>query len=189
MRSRNLETNLIGNSISGCRILGRGNVNCSNQVYHNKRVWQKSRLEVNNEIQELKEKLEKLKVIRRHLKHYRPEDHDIFDNDDADFSEQSPDHMDPFPKSNRRKHHKKTNEIGRPHRQMKPKQVWENTTEVSTMKNEAVTEVDVNETTTEFSKTNRHKHQKHITLSSEVSCFIIIKIEKKMYGNHLFYSF
>ncbi|KAL3283073.1 hypothetical protein HHI36_006230 [Cryptolaemus montrouzieri] len=166
MRSRNLETNVIGDMISGCRILGRGNVNCSNQVYHDKKIWQKSRHEVNNEIQELKDKLEKLKEIRRHLKYYRPDDETVVDIDDSDDSKLIPEQNVSrlIPKYNRKKH-KKGHDSRKDHKTTKLLINIETTTETENIQN--VTSPSPDNKTESASKVtqrpHKHKHQKHFS--------------------------
>ncbi|KAJ8983355.1 hypothetical protein NQ317_003161 [Molorchus minor] len=71
----NLETNTISHNTLGC-IIERGKVNCSTVIYQDKKTWRRSRHRIENEIQELKQKLDTLKEIRRHLKHSRPLDED-----------------------------------------------------------------------------------------------------------------
>lgn len=67
----NLDTNTITNP--GC-IIKHGKITCTTDIYKNKKLWRKSRHKIENEIQTLKNKLEKLKEIRRHLKNTRPSD-------------------------------------------------------------------------------------------------------------------
>lgn len=87
----NLETNVITYNIPPC-IVERGRVNCSKAIFHDKKTWRKSRHQLDNEIHQLRQKLETLKEIRRHLKHTRPSgDVDDFNNktnnlDIADFN-------------------------------------------------------------------------------------------------------
>ncbi|KAJ8920854.1 hypothetical protein NQ315_015646 [Exocentrus adspersus] len=66
----NLETNTITDTL-GC-IIEKGKVNCSTVIYQDKKTWRRSRHRIENEIQVLKQKLETLKEIRRHLKQTRP---------------------------------------------------------------------------------------------------------------------
>lgn len=70
-----LRTNLDTNTISspGC-FVQKGKINCSTDIYKDKKTWRRSRNRIENEIQELKHKLETLKEIRRHLKNTRPLD-------------------------------------------------------------------------------------------------------------------
>ncbi|KAK9879427.1 hypothetical protein WA026_006494 [Henosepilachna vigintioctopunctata] len=167
LRSRNLETNRIGDTISGCRILGRGNVNCSNQVYSNRKVWQKSRHEVNNEIQELKDKLDKLKEIRRHLKHYRPYGGDLSTEDSSEkmnrFSEQNP--IGPRLRINKRKH-KKGFEGRRIPKPTKPRISAESRAELEDIQNGTAAVGNSFEITTEGIKIHKHKHTKNHPLST-----------------------
>lgn len=75
----NLKTNLETNTISdtlGCTIIKKGKVNCSTVIFQDKKTWRMSRHMIENEIQKLKQELETLKEIRRHLKHTRPIDED-----------------------------------------------------------------------------------------------------------------
>ncbi|CAG9831843.1 unnamed protein product [Diabrotica balteata] len=67
----NLDTNSIGTP--AC-FVQKGKINCSTVIYKDKKTWRRSRHRVENEIQELKHKLETLKEIRRHLKNTRPLD-------------------------------------------------------------------------------------------------------------------
>ncbi|KAF5271348.1 hypothetical protein FQA39_LY08146 [Lamprigera yunnana] len=72
-----LRSNLDTNSITeygapGCVVLLSGKVNCSNEIYHDRKTWRQSRHYIDNEIQRLRQKLENLKEIRRHLKYSRP---------------------------------------------------------------------------------------------------------------------
>ncbi|RZC31787.1 extracellular sulfatase SULF-1 -like, partial [Asbolus verrucosus] len=75
----NLATNTISETSAGCVIMDRGRVNCSTVIYHDRKTWRQSRHQIDNEIYQLKQKLEKLKEIRRHLKHTKP----IIDEDDS----------------------------------------------------------------------------------------------------------
>ncbi|XP_008193092.1 extracellular sulfatase SULF-1 homolog isoform X2 [Tribolium castaneum] len=68
----NLVTNTISETSAGCIIMSKGRVNCSTSVYQDPKSWRQSRHQIDNEIYQLKQKLEKLKEIRRHLKHTRP---------------------------------------------------------------------------------------------------------------------
>lgn len=68
----NLDTNFIPQSTAECTIRPDGTVNCPVAIYHDRKTWRRSRHHVENEIQQLKMKLEKLKEIRRHLKHSKP---------------------------------------------------------------------------------------------------------------------
>ncbi|XP_023311645.1 extracellular sulfatase SULF-1 homolog isoform X4 [Anoplophora glabripennis] len=75
----NLKTNLETNTISdtlGCTIIKKGQVNCSTVIFQDKKTWRLSRHMIENEIQKLKQELETLKEIRRHLKHTRPPEED-----------------------------------------------------------------------------------------------------------------
>lgn len=68
----NLVTNRIPETSAGCIIMSRGRINCSTSIYQDPKSWRQSRHQIDNEIYQLKQKLEKLKEIRRHLKHTRP---------------------------------------------------------------------------------------------------------------------
>ncbi|KAB0797399.1 hypothetical protein PPYR_08393 [Photinus pyralis] len=72
--SRNsLDANVVfQNAGPGCVILISGKVNCSNDIYQDRKTWRQSRHYIDNEIQRLRQKLENLKEIRRHLKYSRP---------------------------------------------------------------------------------------------------------------------
>ncbi|KAK5646226.1 hypothetical protein RI129_004690 [Pyrocoelia pectoralis] len=72
--SRNsLDANMVfQNTGPGCVILISGKVNCSNDIYQDRKTWRQSRHYIDNEIQRLRQKLENLKEIRRHLKYSRP---------------------------------------------------------------------------------------------------------------------
>lgn len=67
-----LDTNTISRTAPECIVLSNGKVNCPVAIYHDRKTWRRSRHQVENEIQQLKDKLEKLKEIRRHLKHTKP---------------------------------------------------------------------------------------------------------------------
>ncbi|KAG5884439.1 hypothetical protein JTB14_023183 [Gonioctena quinquepunctata] len=70
-----IKTNLDTNSISSpACIIERGKINCSRVIYKDKKTWLRSRHRIENEIQDLRHKLETLKEIRRHLKNTRPFD-------------------------------------------------------------------------------------------------------------------
>lgn len=70
-----MKTNWDFNTISspGCFIT-RGKINCSTVIYKDKKTWRMSRHKIEDEIHTLKQKLETLKEIRRHLKNTRPID-------------------------------------------------------------------------------------------------------------------
>ncbi|CAH0556458.1 unnamed protein product [Brassicogethes aeneus] len=82
----NLETNSIGVNTPKC-VIRKNVVNCSNVIYHNKKTWRQSRLHIDTEIQQLKQKLETLKYIRKHLKRTKPSDVDEDEDDDDDSEE------------------------------------------------------------------------------------------------------
>nr|CAH7716993.1 unnamed protein product [Callosobruchus chinensis] len=65
------DSNAISNP--GC-IITRGKINCSTVIYKDKKTWRQSRHRIENEIQQLRHKLETLKEIRKHLKNTRPLD-------------------------------------------------------------------------------------------------------------------
>ncbi|KAF5295052.1 hypothetical protein FQR65_LT10605 [Abscondita terminalis] len=68
-----LDTNaVIEYSTPGCVVLLSGRVNCSNEIYQDRKTWRQSRHYIDNEIQRLRQKLDNLKEIRRHLKYSRP---------------------------------------------------------------------------------------------------------------------
>lgn len=48
-------------------------VNCSTDVYQDKKAWRQSRNKIDDEIHRLRQKIEDLKEIRRHLKQKRPQ--------------------------------------------------------------------------------------------------------------------
>lgn len=80
----NLDTNtVIEYSTPGCVVLISGKVNCSNEIYQDRKTWRQSRHYIDNEIQRLRQKLDNLKEIRRHLKYSRPS---ISHNDIYNFS-------------------------------------------------------------------------------------------------------
>ncbi|KAJ8960804.1 hypothetical protein NQ318_020100 [Aromia moschata] len=94
----NLETNTISDDTLGC-VIERGKVNCSTVIYQDKKTWRRSRHRIENEIQELKQKLETLKEIRRHLKHSRPlEEESLNGTSLSEFNELNFNQM--FPASN-----------------------------------------------------------------------------------------
>ncbi|KAJ8963758.1 hypothetical protein NQ314_005400, partial [Rhamnusium bicolor] len=82
----NLETNTIADNTLGC-IIEKGKVNCSTVIYQDKKTWRRSRHRIENEIQELKQKLDTLKEIRRHLKHTRPLNEDNLNGTLSEFNE------------------------------------------------------------------------------------------------------
>lgn len=175
LRTINLETNLIGVAISGCVLLNKGKVNCSNQVYQDKKIWQKSRHEVNNEIQELKIKLEKLKEIRRHLKHFRPND---LANENRPWTENKLEVINNFPFSSnispsaervqhRRKHKKPVNLDSRRHPK-RMKNVSSTSTESALKLSSTLDPVTKLLTTGGSTEIHRHKHQKHETTTIPV---------------------
>nr|XP_023025346.1 extracellular sulfatase SULF-1 homolog isoform X1 [Leptinotarsa decemlineata] len=67
----NLDTNRISNPACS---LEQGKIICSRVIYRDKKIWLRSRHRIENEIQDLKTKLEALKEIRRHLKNSRPQE-------------------------------------------------------------------------------------------------------------------
>ncbi|XP_060516571.1 extracellular sulfatase SULF-1 homolog isoform X2 [Cylas formicarius] len=73
VRKTTLETNAIIDNSAGCSI-EKGKVNCSNVVYQDKKSWRQSRHQIENEIQQLKQKLDTLKKIKKHLKNTKPID-------------------------------------------------------------------------------------------------------------------
>ncbi|XP_017784747.1 PREDICTED: extracellular sulfatase SULF-1 homolog isoform X2 [Nicrophorus vespilloides] len=68
----NLDTNKISETTPGCTILSDGKINCSSMIYQDRKAWRRSRTQIDNEIQRLKQKLDNLKEIRRHLKQAKP---------------------------------------------------------------------------------------------------------------------
>lgn len=80
----NLDTNTISSSHVGCVILGAGRINCSTSIYHDRKAWRRTRHSIDSEIQSLKRRLDKLKEIRKHLKHTKPINED--DDDEFDYS-------------------------------------------------------------------------------------------------------
>ncbi|XP_022908121.2 extracellular sulfatase SULF-1 homolog isoform X1 [Onthophagus taurus] len=78
----NIETNAIEDVSHGCIRVSKGNVNCSMEVYNNRKTWKKERQHIEAEIQRLKQQLENLKEIRRHLKQAKPNGED--DTQDGD---------------------------------------------------------------------------------------------------------
>lgn len=80
----NLDTNTITNP--GC-IIQHGKISCTTDIYKDKKLWRRSRHKIENEIQELKYKLENLKEIRRHLKNTRPSEESINSTDLNTFNE------------------------------------------------------------------------------------------------------
>lgn len=56
-----------------CKVETDGIVNCSKNVYKDLKTWHANRLYIEDEIRQLKTKLEDLKEIRKHLKETRPE--------------------------------------------------------------------------------------------------------------------
>lgn len=85
-----LYTNTIFENSPGCTVLRSGLVNCSTDVYHDRKTWRRSRNKIDDEIHQLRQKLEDLKEIRRHLKQKRPipgSEEDI--SDDFEMKQQS----------------------------------------------------------------------------------------------------
>ncbi|KAI4464430.1 n-acetylglucosamine-6-sulfatase family member [Holotrichia oblita] len=68
----NIETNAIIDFPPQCIVHANGKVNCSDKIYHDRKMWKQSRHQIDNAIQTLKQRLERLKEIRRHLKHTKP---------------------------------------------------------------------------------------------------------------------
>lgn len=66
------ESNTISQASVGCVVGEKGFINCSTNIYNDRKTWRQSRHQIDNEIYQLKQKLEKLKEIRKHLKHTRP---------------------------------------------------------------------------------------------------------------------
>ncbi|KAF4522398.1 hypothetical protein B566_EDAN012981 [Ephemera danica] len=84
---------------SKCRVIGAGRVNCSRAVYRDSRVWRRSKQKIDEEINRLREQLEALKEIRRHLRHKRPppgahEPEEDDDDDDMSNEDEEPDETD-----------------------------------------------------------------------------------------------
>lgn len=79
-----LDTNTITNP--GC-IIDHGKITCTTDIYKDKKLWRKSRHKIENEIQALKNKLETLKVIRKHLKNTRPAEENLNGTDLNAFNE------------------------------------------------------------------------------------------------------
>jgi extracellular sulfatase Sulf len=79
----NLATNTISEGGAGCVIINQGRVNCSTVIYQDRKSWRQSRHMIDNEIYQLKQKLEKLKEIRRHLKHTKPISGQADEDEDA----------------------------------------------------------------------------------------------------------
>uniref|UniRef100_T1JA64 Sulfatase N-terminal domain-containing protein n=1 Tax=Strigamia maritima TaxID=126957 RepID=T1JA64_STRMM len=57
-----------------CQVLNGTAVNCSSTIYKDVNVWRENKDYVDDQIKELKTKLEQLKGIRKHLKHKKPWD-------------------------------------------------------------------------------------------------------------------
>lgn len=55
-----------------CKIEKDGNVNCSQVIYNDLKAWQTNRLSLEDQIRQLRTKLEDLKEIKRHLKTTKP---------------------------------------------------------------------------------------------------------------------
>lgn len=83
----NLETNSISDNTPKC-VIHRNTVNCPTAIYHDKKTWLQSRHNINLEIQQLKQKLETLKHIRKHLKQKKPADDDNEEQEEDDDSEE-----------------------------------------------------------------------------------------------------
>lgn len=77
-----LDTNTISEANPGCTVLSNGEVNCTLSVYNDRKTWRKSRNNIDAQIQALRQKLEDLKEIRKHLKLKRPLPNSFDDFDD-----------------------------------------------------------------------------------------------------------
>ncbi|XP_059479591.1 extracellular sulfatase SULF-1 homolog isoform X2 [Neocloeon triangulifer] len=92
-----VQPNATRTAAARCRVLVSGTVNCSRAVYQNSKQWRRSKQDVDAQIMKLKEQLETLKEIRKHLREKKPynapveeaeedgeseEDEDDDDNDD-----------------------------------------------------------------------------------------------------------
>lgn len=55
-----------------CKVEKNGNVNCSQTIYNDLKVWHTNRISLEDQIRTLKTKLEDLKEIKRHLKITKP---------------------------------------------------------------------------------------------------------------------
>lgn len=76
-----LDTNTISEANPGCTVLPTGEVNCTLAVYHDRKTWRLSRNKIDAQIQHLRQQLEELKEIRKHLKKKRPNTFDEFEDD------------------------------------------------------------------------------------------------------------
>lgn len=76
MLRANLDTNTISDTPPSCHRLQNGTINCSSMIYHDRKTWRRSRHQIDNEIQKLKEKLSSLKEIKKHLKQSKPKEHE-----------------------------------------------------------------------------------------------------------------
>lgn len=65
-------------------MLPTGEVNCSLSIYHDRKTWRRSRNNIDLQIQRLRQKLEDLKEIRKHLKKKRPVPNAFDDFDDEE---------------------------------------------------------------------------------------------------------
>lgn len=70
----NLDTNVILDTTPLCYRGPNGTINCSTMIYHDRKTWRRSRNQVDNEIQKLREKLIYLKEIKKHLKQSKPKE-------------------------------------------------------------------------------------------------------------------
>ncbi|XP_011143707.1 extracellular sulfatase SULF-1 homolog isoform X3 [Harpegnathos saltator] len=92
-----------------CLVLPEGGVNCTEAVYHDPNEWRISRREIEQQIRKMREQLETLKEIRRHLMKKRPQF--VADNEEklSDAEETRGSHR-PYhhsPKGHTSRHHKK----------------------------------------------------------------------------------
>ncbi|XP_014477007.1 PREDICTED: extracellular sulfatase SULF-1 homolog isoform X2 [Dinoponera quadriceps] len=92
-----------------CLVLPKGGVNCTEAVYHDPNEWRISRREIEQEIRKMREQLESLKEIRRHLMKKRPQflaDHEekLADAEESRGSHRLYHHP---PKGHASRHHKK----------------------------------------------------------------------------------
>ncbi|XP_073984161.1 extracellular sulfatase SULF-1 homolog isoform X1 [Rhodnius prolixus] len=82
------ETYMKINSEGNCTLGNKGEVSCSEAVYHDPKIWKASRDHLDEQIKKLKAHIDKLKEIRRHLKekrpHHIPYDHSNEDEEESD---------------------------------------------------------------------------------------------------------
>ncbi|XP_032685493.1 extracellular sulfatase SULF-1 homolog isoform X3 [Odontomachus brunneus] len=143
-----------------CLVLPKGGVNCTEAVYHDPNEWRISRREIEQQIRKMREQLETLKEIRRHLMKKRPQF--VPDNEEklADAEESHGSHR-PYhhpPKGHTSRHHKKYD-----------KTTHANAERVTSTSTEFATTETATSTVDERMSTTKEKPDKHSTISIETA--------------------